>query len=71
MQNNGNQKSEKNKAKQKKETNKKQSKNCLYVNSLRIPKGIIKSHKSKDRQYNGKEKGQNDNQRSAKHYTEN
>jgi len=38
-----------------------------YKRSLKIPKGVIRSRKSKKQ----KEKGHKDKQRSTKHYTEN
>ena len=41
----------------------------IYKKSLKIPKGVIRIRKSKDRQHNGQKKGQKDKQWSTKHYT--
>jgi len=44
----------------------------LFAKSLKIPKGVIRSHKSKrGRQHNGQKNGEKNKQRSTKHYTEN
>jgi len=39
----------------------------LFYEKFEYAKGVVRSHKSKDRQYNGQKK--KDNQWSTKHYT--